>query len=864
MSHLSHRILLLILLVGMTRGGPVRTVMAAEDQDDARVSQFLDRLGLTDIEILHLEKMLAEPQPAPERTRLGKKLADLYAAQLMSAAGDQAKSDETLARIETLIRKTPEVDTPALQVMLLQADYNHGETLVTQWIADPADVLARDEAREILAEITPKLNDYQTRLNEQVEAAIDILNDMPEGPAYDAQQKQMLRLQAVAGRATYFAGWSNYYLGLLQVPPAQSGFDAARTAFRQLLEIGATAYADLDAEWLGLESEWRARAMIGLGLAEAAKGELESSEACFQLLRHASVARESQDQVPYWYGQGLLNAGRFEEATQFAAEEVTSYNGKISRGKFSLCVSLVRAGYGPAQEGSATGRREMGLIGLRGLAKLGQQNAVRQLIEQYKIELQDGGGFQLRWIAARRLLADAEKTKSPDDFQSAAVALQTALAAPDADQQIAAAAQCRYELAWCLFQTGQYEQAAREYQHAVTGLKGSDAESAARAAWMAFAAYQKLVASQPRFRAAAIDALRALKRDFPDHTYAQRADYYISKLSQPGTSPEATLASLEKIPADAPAYLSARYDICLLLHELWRKAEPVDRLVAAKRLVAAVDQYLRGSANDADQSRKLKCCLLAADAALTGPPVDIELARRFLSKASPLVDQVSKQSSTAAEFHYRSLQLAGKTGDDGQRREQAEWLVRNAAGSAYELPALIIAANAIDQALAAAEGTRKMQLRDEAIGIYGRLVERLGDSPEAIAAKKNVRVAISKLAGHNFDAGRYSAAAELLEKLLAVYPASKEYLRRAALAHYEAGNLGDSLPHWRSLLAGVARNSDSWYEAKYYQLRCLLGTDPDAGRRVLGQFQLLHPDLGPDAWRDRFRALIDQRASGDR
>jgi tetratricopeptide (TPR) repeat protein len=283
-------------------------------------------------------------------------------------------------------------------------------------------------------------------------------------------------------------------------------------------------------------------------------------------------------------------------------------------------------------------------------------------------------------------------------------------------------------------------------------------------------------------------------------------------------------------------------------------------MLAAKRLFDAVDQYLRDSSKDTDASRKLKCCLLAAEAALTGPPVDLTIAERFLSRGASLVPQVSARSSIAAEFHYRALQMAGKTGNDAARREHADWLVQNAAGSAYEVPALIVAANAIDQAVAAAGETQKPQLHDEATAIYRRLVERLGDSPEDIAAKKNVRVAISKLAGYEYSVGRYAAAAELLERLLAVYPASEEYLRRAAIAHFEAGEPGDSLPHWRSLLAGVARNSDGWYEAKYYQIRCLLGTEPEAGRRVLEQFQLLHPELGPDTWRDKFRELIDDGA----
>jgi hypothetical protein len=857
MKRLLFPIRLLLALTCLGGVWPVCAAAAADDADDQRVSQFLDRLGLTEIEILHLEKMLGQALPAARRNEVGKKLADLYAARLMAAAGDPQQSQQMLARIEALIRNTPEVNTPALQVMLLQADYNRAELLLTQWIADRADDRARDEARKILEEITPQLNEYQVRLNAQVETAIDALNDAPEGEARDAQEQQLLRQQAVAGRATFFAGWSNYYLGLVQGASAAAQFNAARTAFRQLLEIGETDYASLDAEWLGLESPWRARAMIGLGLAEAATGELTASAACFRLLRQASVPPEIQDEAPYWYVQGLLNAGRYDTARAYAAEQVAAYNGDASRGKFSLCVSLVRAGFGPGADGSASERRELGLIGLRGLARLGQQNAVRQLIEQYDIQLEDGGGFQLRWIQARRLLAAAEQSKRVEDYQAAATALQAALSAPDADQQITAAAQCRYELAWCLFQQGDYERAAREYQQAVIGLKTSDRDSAARAAWMVFAAYQKLMTAQPTSRTAAIEALRLLQRDFPGHPYAQRADYYISKLSRPGSSPEDTIADLEKIPPAASAYSAARYDICLLRHEIWSRAEAVDKAAAAGRLVDDVERYL-SSADEAEPSRRLKCCLLVADTALSGPPVDLGLAEQYLDKAAALAAKVSADDIVVAEYHYRALQLAGKAGDDPQRQSHAQWLVQNAAGSVYELPALVVAANAVDRTLATASQDRQAALRDEAIDIYGRLVTLLGDSAETIADKKNARVAISKLADHQSDAGQYDAAAGWLEKLLAVYPANQDYLRRAALAHFQSGALDRSLPHWRSLLAGVERNSDAWYEAKYYQLRCLLSADPEAGRRVLEQFRLLYPDLGPESWRERFRELVAQ------
>ena len=56
-------------------------------------------------------------------------------------------------------------------------------------------------------------------------------------------------------------------------------------------------------------------------------------------------------------------------------------------------------------------------------------------------------------------------------------------------------------------------------------------------------------------------------------------------------------------------------------------------------------------------------------------------------------------------------------------------------------------------------------------------------------------------------------------------------------------------------LSGLAAGTDVWYEAKYHQLQSLAMTDPEQARKVYRQFQLLHPELGGDAWRARFTDL---------
>ncbi len=131
----------------------------------------------------------------------------------------------------------------------------------------------------------------------------------------------------------------------------------------------------------------------------------------------------------------------------------------------------------------------------------------------------------------------------------------------------------------------------------------------------------------------------------------------------------------------------------------------------------------------------------------------------------------------------------------------------------------------------------------------------LGDSPAALAKQDNARVASSKLAQYAYDTGAFAEAGGQLEKLLAAFPKNQDYLRRAGLAFFQAGKHEQALPHWRTLLAGLASDSPDWYEAKYYQLACLAQTDKATARAVWKQFVLLHPDGGPPAWRAKLKDL---------
>ena len=93
-------------------------VCLASGADDAlqtrqQVDRFLARLGLVDLQILHLEQSLNTVQKGNEATRLARRIADLYASQLMRYSADTARYQQQVARITILLKRFPEAKTSA-------------------------------------------------------------------------------------------------------------------------------------------------------------------------------------------------------------------------------------------------------------------------------------------------------------------------------------------------------------------------------------------------------------------------------------------------------------------------------------------------------------------------------------------------------------------------------------------------------------------------------------------------------------------------------------------------------------------------------------------------------------------------------
>ena len=865
----------------------VTNACLAAGADDAlqtrqQVDRFLARLGLVDLQILHLEQSLNTVKKDNETTKLARRIADLYASQLLRYSADAARYQEQVARITILLKRYPEAKTSALEVMLLQADYNRAESLASRWIGNTTDQDSRSEALGILARISPPLDQLQTQLNQQAiqlkeqldayDANLQRANrrralNSPGNPngnvgvpvtedAFQLLQNDWRRLQGIANRATYVSAWSLYYQGFLQSAGQDSPLYAkSRRLFELLLGIETgESLKDIDSEWLNLETEYLARSVIGLGLAEAITGQIANSRICFQWLDQASVSPAIRDEGAHWYVRSLCQAAAWQEVLAYAERRISRFSGAATNGQLGLCLALVQAAYGSAQD--TPQQTALSDLGLKGLARLQQRALILGLIARYKIQIGSASGMVLQWIKGQQLLTAAEQTRQPEDYQAAAEILAIALASKDASSQASLRSRCRYDLAMCQFRLGNLAEAGPGFEESVSGLKEAGEAIAVDALWNAFVCYKRLGKDEARYLPRAINILASIKRDYPQHKYARQADRWTARLMR-DSSPEKVIRQLQNVGPEEDGYLDAQYDLCTLLHQQWssQRAKETQATKFANGVRQAADLFAKLADNDRDARRRAKVLVLAAEVSLLSKDPLVELAAGFLGRAKPNAESLANTDSALADYHYQWLRVSQFRVRDDAIREHANWLVKHSTQPNYRLVALVSAAQAVDRQLANAPGAQRQALLLRGYQIYHELSQRLGAGREAVLSHKNARVAASRLASYAAALQKFPEAVTLLNNLVSAFPKDRNYLKRAGRVQLSAGNPDQSLAHWRTILAGTAKSSDTWFEAKYYQIRCLQKIDKNRAQQVLRQFKLLHPKDGPPAWRERFRQL---------
>lgn len=817
-----------------------------------QLDALLARLGLAELRLHHLEQRLNNETDASRRAELSKQLVDRFVEALLAAAEDPSRFALLRAQVETFLAANPAARTPEIDIVLLQAEYQQAESALIAWQEDPRGVAAgRDAARATLARIQPLLARHQETLIAEADKTADSIDALQSEQQRQTAEQQLARQRTLAARADYFAGWSAYYLGVARADSraaqadsraAQADYQQAKQHFLRLLDISdEDDYQHVEPDALGLDSVWRARAVIGLGLAELGLARARTGERVLAWLNQAAVAPSIREQVHYWQLRGLLNADLRSPAAELASREVAGLIPPPSAGNNTFCVTAVRGG---ARLPPGPERRTLVLAGISGLAQLRQFDALDKLISQWGLDDGDlAADFHLTWLRGRRQYLAAEKSRDAAAFQTAAATLTAALDAPAARDHLQAAAQARYYLAWTRYRLGELDAAAQLFAAAAAALRANYADVAAQAQWMRATCLVERSQQDPRQAAAAIAALQAFKQEFPASPEAERVDLVVARLRAAHTSGEDSLQELARVKPDDPTYASAQFEICRIQHQLWSQAKENTGQAKprAADLLASVHRTL-GLGDRMAADLRLKAALLGVDALRRSEPPDWSQIGSLLDQVAGDAQPVPATATSRIEYAYRRLELAQQERRIAEANEHAAWIAAHGAGTPYELPALILLARATDQSLAAAPPSDRPQKLTAARNTYERLVRLLGESPAAYSASKNALAASAKLAHLDEELGNWREAADRLEKLVAAQPADRRLLRRAALAAFHARRYAPSLAHWRTLLGGLDSGTADWLEAKSYQIKCLQHTDPESAEKTRRQFELLYPD----------------------
>jgi len=837
--------------------------------DGQAVDRYLQRLGLSDLRLRNQERSLAGLSGS-QKTAAAKRLSEAYLQQLLAAGDDAAQAGDLERRVRALVEQAPEVNTPELQILLLQADYQQAEASILPWMRRETAERPSAVARTKFAELAASFAARHKSLSDELEKLSLSLDEKATSAQRTTLEQQAAAKQSLASRAQFFVGWANYYVGVLDWKDAGSkaALTASQNAFCDLLAVGPDKeYADVEAESLGLESTWRSRAVIGLGLSECALGRTAAAERCFGWLLHPSVPLALRDQGPYWHLQGLLNANLTEAAVTLAEKQVDRFGPGESTGRLSFCVLLVRAGFvGDSAAGSstagATTSRRLGDLGILGLAKLRQFDALSTLMTRHRIAAASPiTQFYVTWLDARRQFTEAEKSKLQADYLAARKAFTAALALPEAQNDLAVAGRCQLGLAWCHYRLDDFEQAAKSFSQATPLLKAEAPDDALQSAWMEAVCFYQMVEKQPAVKPQAVAALEGILRDYPKAAQSAKAQSLLERLKPELATPEEKAKRLLAIPAGDARYVDAQFELCQLHHARWQAARPDERAAdeAADDLIATARRFLQTTTSESDFERRLRVSLLALEVLSADESSAASDAQFFLTSGNAAAEKLSPTHRSLPELHYRGLVLAQRTGDEAAIQSESNWIAKNAAGTPYELPALMHQAKGIDQIVNRGfdgMGSEKVdRVRAAGEETYARLVELLGDSPEQLKTSKNALAASSRHAWYLENHRKWPAAAGRLEKLLAALPNDRGYLRRAAIAQTKSGKPAIALDHWRKLLTGHKSGSDAWLEAKYFQIECLLATDRPAAVKVWKQFQLLYPTVESETWGPKFAEI---------
>lgn len=830
------------------------------------VASYLERHGLTQLLALHLEEELASAS-AEDQALLAMRLAEIYAG-LLETTDDVSLRVDLESRSRKLLELVPEENADELRFALLRGGYTAAERIAENHRLRLSNEEEVERAREILRDAIPNFNTLRKQIEKRVE-----VTKRRRGRATGADAarltEQLNKLRSLGTRATFLSAWAMYYLSWLN-----GEADHARLAIRlfgRILdpELSRVTIADVSLDLLATESF--ARTVLGMALAKSLVSGADEGLRWLALLDTEKANSTIKEQVPAWRLAVLLEHDEFREAARQLE--------LLTRSEEEIPVAWIRlaAAYALEESQADTNAAALARFAIGELAARGDLDQVLDLAERFGTESIGDTGFAALYVTGARHYQKARERHNDDSptadpelaalYQNAAEAFEQAVRESDASEFAGAAAEAQSLIGWCYYFQGRFFEARQAFETAADALPNSEAPESM---WMAIVSLDRVARTgdDPDLTAELSTLIDRFLARYPSSEYVPQL---ILRQSQATPSLE-RVEKLLSIPLESDTFVVAQRNAAQMLFQLFEQASGNRRIEIGDRyLNLAFPMWLQTEADGMGDDSDLRKAFLirARRILLVALTPGIERRRAADETLARLDDLIRSGTIDASGFEdellYRRFQQGMLSEDSAAAERFADELWERDDTSSWSIAAVRRlfqhAARAWRQA---GSDPRDLLMLKRIVRYGGRTLHEFEsknstlDDPAVLASYTTVAEAAQLVWEESGSDAEGEQALYLFEKLLGQRPNNERFLHAVGTLGPHFNHTDEAVEAWRTLSAGTTQGTEAWYEAKYHLIRLRLETDPVHARAVMDQFKALYPDLGPQPWSERFRALDEQ------
>lgn len=858
---------------------PQETPRPADDTPDAAVEAYLAQHNLNSVLALQLRSRL-DRTTGDARLEIVEKLGKLY-VQLLGETSNLEERRLIEDRSRELLRIAPDAESFELRINLAKATYLKAEQLAEADRLRLASQEDKQEAERILRSVLPTFRDIGLKVNQRI-SALEHREQVASDVDARGIRERLSDARRVRSLAMYYSGWAGYYLALVSADPKPA--NQALEDFGWLLNAGGGKQANLEKLPKNmLRYEHIARAAMGAGLCAAAAGD---DVAAVRWLDAVAEAEDLPDVVKdqlFTRRISVLAAGKrwSDLESDVRRHRLGAADGstrELSVNDARLLAVVCFEGKQAAPKGARVIETMESLtqLAFSDLIARGEAGHVLDLVKRFGSAPIGEEGFIVHYVRGLqsydRARAAHKASGTPEDepasdpavaniYRESAKTLDQAVRSKDAGSFKADYGRAWLKYGLSYFYGGEFEQAADVFARALAA--GVPDDQRREALWFAIVALDKAVeAGKPRSEDRDKYSAQYLK-EYP--TTDQAAQLLLRTSGRKLLATEEGIKRLLAVEVGSPLYAAARRQASNMLFEQYRIARGPQRAVAASRFVEVAIRVLDADAQlamsdkgaEAQQSAgiAIQRARQLADALLALAPPDPTRAANVLTTLENVASRRSVDiSGLGEEIAYRRMQIAMETGDTLAADREADALRRGNGPFAQAAEALLYERAAYKLA----KTPDDVGLAKELVRAGARLLTRLKDSNKGAAdsVRNSMAEAATRVYAAGQDRGMLELALQLDRELVNGGVNAVPILKRLGSNAEESGQYQSAYDTWVMLLNSLDPSTEQWMEARYRSLAVQARFDGNAAATTLRQYELLHPDFGPEPWGPKLRDLL--------